>query len=255
MNKKFGFTLAEVLITLGIIGIVAAMTIPPLLANKQKEEYVTSLKKASAMFSQGMQQYIASKGVISISDTDLFDGTTYDDAARNDKIDTAIKSVFKVLKACKYNDNSCQIDGYTYLGKSNTFPAFGSGGYKFRTADGMIFGVDFQMVCSPNYNSFGPMKASCANVSIDINGAKKPNKFGRDYFNFQMGHDGTLYPMGGSAIAKYNHGQNWETGWSYWRHPDEIDGYTCGAPGSTDITNALGSNCAGRIEEEGGMKY
>ena len=44
MNK--GFTLAEVLITLGIIGIVAAMTLPTLVNNYKKQIYVVGLKKA-----------------------------------------------------------------------------------------------------------------------------------------------------------------------------------------------------------------
>jgi len=44
-NKK-GFTLAEVLITLGIIGVVASLTIPTLMANYQKVQYVTGLKRA-----------------------------------------------------------------------------------------------------------------------------------------------------------------------------------------------------------------
>ena len=47
-NKK-GFTLAEVLITLGIIGIVAAMTMPALIANHQKQVAATAVKK---MYSQ-----------------------------------------------------------------------------------------------------------------------------------------------------------------------------------------------------------
>ena len=44
--KQTAFTLAEVLITLGIIGVVAAMTLPSLIANHQKQVYVTGLKKA-----------------------------------------------------------------------------------------------------------------------------------------------------------------------------------------------------------------
>ena len=45
-KQKLGFTLAEVLITLGIIGIVAAMTIPVLITNYQKKTTATRVKKA-----------------------------------------------------------------------------------------------------------------------------------------------------------------------------------------------------------------
>ena len=49
---KKGFTLAEVLITLGIIGVVAAMTIPNLITHNQKEETVTKLRRAISVFNQ-----------------------------------------------------------------------------------------------------------------------------------------------------------------------------------------------------------
>ncbi len=42
---KKAFTLAEVLITLGVIGVVAAMTMPSLVANYQKKVWVNQLKK------------------------------------------------------------------------------------------------------------------------------------------------------------------------------------------------------------------
>ena len=45
MNKNFGFTLAEILITLGIIGIVAALTAPQLVSNYQKKVVPIRLKK------------------------------------------------------------------------------------------------------------------------------------------------------------------------------------------------------------------
>ena len=50
--KRFGFTLAEVLITLGIIGVVAAMTIPNLIANTRSAQYRSGFKKAISTLSQ-----------------------------------------------------------------------------------------------------------------------------------------------------------------------------------------------------------
>jgi len=52
MNKKFGFTLAEVLITLGIIGVVAAMTIPTLIQNTNSVKFATQFKKDISTLSQ-----------------------------------------------------------------------------------------------------------------------------------------------------------------------------------------------------------
>lgn len=51
---KKGFTLAEVLITLGIIGVVAAMTMPSLIQNYRKKEATTRIKKFYSMMSQAV---------------------------------------------------------------------------------------------------------------------------------------------------------------------------------------------------------
>lgn len=51
IKKLFGFTLAEVLITLGIIGVVAAMTIPTLMTNIRARQYISKYKKALATLS------------------------------------------------------------------------------------------------------------------------------------------------------------------------------------------------------------
>lgn len=53
--KKYGFTLAEVLITLGIIGVVAALTLPTLIQNYRKHVVITSLKKSYSVFSQALR--------------------------------------------------------------------------------------------------------------------------------------------------------------------------------------------------------
>ena len=55
MYKKSAFTLAEVLITLGIIGVVAAMTITTLLAKYQEKQTVTKLKQTYSILSQAIR--------------------------------------------------------------------------------------------------------------------------------------------------------------------------------------------------------
>ncbi len=53
--KKYAFTLAEVLITLGIIGIVAAMTIPTLFQSYKKKMVETKLVKVSSLINQAIK--------------------------------------------------------------------------------------------------------------------------------------------------------------------------------------------------------
>ena len=67
--KKAAFTLAEVLITLGIIGVVAALTLPTLIQNHQKQAYVTGLKKAYANIQNAFAKMAYDEGVTDWSQT------------------------------------------------------------------------------------------------------------------------------------------------------------------------------------------
>lgn len=60
--KKNGFTLAEVLITLAIIGVVATMTLPALLTNTGEQQYKTGLKKAINTLTEAAQMNLAIDG-------------------------------------------------------------------------------------------------------------------------------------------------------------------------------------------------
>lgn len=66
--KNYGFTLAEVLVTLGIIGVVSAMTIPTLMQNHQKKTYVTQLHKVYNELQQAFLQYRNDKNAVSLSE-------------------------------------------------------------------------------------------------------------------------------------------------------------------------------------------
>ena len=69
---KRGFTLAEVLITLAIIGIVAALTIPSVISNYQQQEFKTGLKKAVSVLNEAIQTNIAQDGETPYENEELF---------------------------------------------------------------------------------------------------------------------------------------------------------------------------------------
>ena len=155
--KKLGFTLAEVLITLVIIGVIAAMTVPTLMNNTNAQEYRSALKKAIAGVNQALTLNYALEG---LSANDYSTGTDL------------VNDVFKRRMSV--------IDG----GDAFTDSTLCSGSDVFTTADGMIFCVkDF--VSNPNnddqtspcnsYNT-APCTNGGANLWIDVNGVKKPNK-------------------------------------------------------------------------------
>ena len=63
------FTLAEVLVTLGIIGVVSAMTVPTLMQNYQRQSYVTQLHKVYNEMSQVFQQMMTDRNALNLKET------------------------------------------------------------------------------------------------------------------------------------------------------------------------------------------
>ena len=70
---KKAFTLAEILITLAIIGIVAALAIPAVLANAQQQEYKTGLKKAVSVLNQAVMTNLALDDETPLTNSDLYE--------------------------------------------------------------------------------------------------------------------------------------------------------------------------------------
>jgi len=157
LNKNLGsshrytaFTLAEVLIVIGIIGMVANMTIPTLMANIQKDQYVAALKKAYSEFNQVLSQFASSNGCVGdLKCTGLFSGSY---AIVGDELVT----YFNVAKNCKTNNiTDCFVHaGRNYDRIPNTTTSFG--GYSFITVGGIAFKIDsFGSNCATNASTSG----------------------------------------------------------------------------------------------------
>ena len=71
-GKGLAFTLAEVLITLGIIGVVAALTLPSQVANYKKQVLVTQLKAEVNIIENSFRKILANEGVDVLNNTPLF---------------------------------------------------------------------------------------------------------------------------------------------------------------------------------------
>jgi len=235
MGKKSGFTLAEVLITLGIIGVVAALTIPILIANYQKTQYVTQLKKAYSQFNQALSLFATDQGCIGdLACTNFFEnGSTTQDFG-----DEFVK-YFKILKNCELNDSQgCMNDSshntfdgsgpISYLDQENLM-------YKFVIADGTSFEIrTFDSCYAGGLNN---LSQRCGYVYIDVNGpGKGPNCMGRDIFSFEItnGKGPAIYPTGGADDSDMMMGSQ------YWKDT-----------GSCTESNPNGNKCAARIIDEG----
>ena len=192
--RRAAFTLAEVLITLGVIGVVAAMTIPTLIANYQEKQTVSQLTKAFANISNAYQMAKIEYGELSgwgfannsiISDSDV-------DQEIKDEVNSANANLFfdklsKYLKVSERIDNSDKKYRRDILGGSkNVLP----GSTILALTDGTcISGGHIS-----NYQC--KSKDICGDFSIDINGVSTPpNEIGRDVFYFYVYGSG-IVPLG-----------------------------------------------------------
>lgn len=181
MSTKYGFTLAEVLITLGVIGVVAAMTLPALINNYQKYNTAVQLKKVYATFSQALasSQY---DNESSKNWTTTEPGSSYEDNLAY--FNKYWKPYLKLIKVCKtFRECGYKTTGYaTYLDK-NSFYHYG----QFNNVPGFILGDGTYAYIRPyNSNSTEDSPQKLQLLSIDLNGPRKPNQIGRDVFQFEI---------------------------------------------------------------------
>ena len=98
-DKKSAFTLAEVLITLGVIGVVASITLPTLIKEYNKHAWVNSLKQNYSLLNQGFRKMMADDGVEFIADTEVWRAIGGDSCHQADDISsTYCKDFFAQLK-------------------------------------------------------------------------------------------------------------------------------------------------------------
>lgn len=248
-KDKCAFTLSEVLITLVIIGVVAALTLPTLVSIYQKTQYVTALKKVYTEVSQVFKLYMADEGVTDLSQTSL-----YDIDYNYSKLNEILRKYFKVTKLCEWDDSSCSIKE-SYLDPETGNGTFFQGNSIIYTADGMTFGFGLNTLasCKPNFSNPTSIKGTCICISVDTNGPKPPNQLGRDFFQNQINVDnnGNVYLSGSvedAKLASYNATGSTDDWWDYYWQK----GWSCGSEGSTDTKGLQGYyHCAARIQGEG----
>ncbi|MDD3593652.1 MAG: prepilin-type N-terminal cleavage/methylation domain-containing protein [Candidatus Gastranaerophilales bacterium] len=227
-NQITAFTLAEVLITLMVIGILAMVTIPGIMQAWEERVTVSKLKETYSTLQQAFKLAEIENGQ---PETWGFSYSNY--SVTWDKM----LPYLKTSQNCKLTAGGCAADGikllnekpYININSDNTW-------YKFTLVSGVNIMSDRPSgQCTGSFYSDG--QPSCFRLFVDINGLKGPNQFGKDVFAFSMTKRGFI-PWGGyHTPGDYMYHQNSCTG------PDNIG------------SSIEGLGCARWVIERGNMDY
>lgn len=185
---KKGFTLSEVLITLGIVGVVAVLTIPAIMKNYRDKTYIAQLKKVYGQLSEATQT------IITDEQSDNFYHTTGGVKQSCSNINDGIcekGAGYFLNKYLKIVHNNC-AEGYKCISNNYTNAAGETVGgindksYCVQTANGATICTSYEPSVS------GIADKACLSLIIDVNGPAKPNITGKDVFAVDIHNDGSI---------------------------------------------------------------
>jgi len=181
MVMKKAFTLAEVLLTLAVIGVVAALTIPAVITKVTRDQYVVALKKAYNTLKSIEHKAVREHGPM----------TNWNWKNTQEDFETYFESYFDTMKECgNTRDEGCFVTVYTYLdGSEWDLNLNTTSRYKFVTSDGIALAY----IAEQDEKVAGKFW-------IDVNGQKGPNKYGRDLFNFYVIPELGIKPHGAYGV-------------------------------------------------------
>ena len=197
---QHAFTLAEVLITIGIIGIVAAMTIPVIASHITHRRWQTQFKQTYSELNQAARTFYANEET-AVHD---YDSLAYADNNQNRTITTKnsnlvlakYMSYFKGQtkdsnSIWRFFDSAHNIKNLSINGAvTNSYPCDQT--YVMTDIKGRFYAMDDTSTSYKNL-SYGPK------ICVDINGIDKPNRWGYDRFVFVFTEDNAVVPYIGAS--------------------------------------------------------
>ena len=215
-TSKRAFTLAEVLITLAIIGVVAALTIPVLVGKYQKHQLYTQFMKVFNTLSSAIQLSLADNGDI----------VSWDYSEPNKIFDKYFLDYLKVINTKPVPDYDVySLDGEKFGKFSEVLSADSEG----TNSENIYYFADGSSCAIAGAFNGGDIVFAC-----DTNGDKKPNTLGRDIFTFRTN------PRDNSFAPEFKSGDNNDA---------------CIISGNGGEVNIKGIGCGDRLLAEGKMDY
>ncbi len=188
VNSKFAFTLAEVLITLGVVGVVAAMTLPSLINSGRGKQYEAGFKAAQSLLGQAVT-YLHSQDIFIYNNNYGTANAGYASVTFSTTLAEAFTGIHALNKALTNEAGTSVITTYkTFSNKTFNKGRLDDG--SFELANGMSVFIETDSV------SATPI------VIFDVNGSrKKPNRLGYDTFAFIIDKDDRILPLGSPLMT------------------------------------------------------
>lgn len=196
MKRETGFTLAEVLIAIVIIGVIATMTIPYIINTTKDKETVSRLNKTYSTLSQALNSSKAFNG--DFSTWAMMDNNTN---SISDAFDFYVQPHLKTIKVCVETEGcwstipTKSFNGSTTATGAST-KGIGTNVVSFILADGTFVSMD--VYGNSIETTFGVVENliyPTLTFATDLNGDKGPNQLGKDVFTFVVVQNG-LVPSG-----------------------------------------------------------
>ncbi len=183
--KNKAFTLAEVLMTLVILGVIASMTIPSLKKVSDEKAYVAGALKAYSELSSATKSLKRTEGPISMWTSYSSDNAASDVMKKYKTIMPSVGVPSDSYKIQTLNNEDSSLGAGTFSNSNTTITA----------ADGAIYNLAFVNDC----NSLKATSKACFRMVVDVNGAKDPNMIGVDVFAFDVMRNGDVNPAEGKC--------------------------------------------------------
>ena len=263
--KKHGFTLAEVLITLGIVGVVAALTAPALVMSSRNEANAARLSVVVSNLENAFNNAIVQEGADNLYSTSLWANGAVNAESSEANISAFVGNLGRYM-----HTNGFKKSDTAFIGTSVYHEMTANGGTDAATSidklpgNGQCFAIELKngaVLYIRTYANPGSAEletarttaiaagssyyTNAADIYLDVNGKSAPNTYGRDLFGFQVGENGVLYPQGGKDVSRMDSAgkvldNTWDTGKKQYSCTDTDKG-----------TRDKGLGCTARVIAEG----
>ena len=212
LDKFNGFTIAEVLITLGIIGVVAAMTLPTLLSKYKDKILVSQAKKLYYETLNSIKMYMSKNDCTNAS-------CLFDTSKSTDEVNREFFKMFEGATYCEQGNQKPLCQKYMVLGNKPKNNGYGETGYSDNISQPFILLKTGAVIKFVQYSEcvretvtnkrdengnyiIGPdgkpqtetrTTDACAYIYIDSNGPKAPNQSGADIFQLTFKSDNKIH--------------------------------------------------------------